>query len=233
VSVPPLFSAISEEEYARILSQARERKFGRGELLFIEGDPVEQIFLITSGFAKVTQLGSGFAKVTQLGLSGVEVIFKFAVPGDVLGATALFAGDRHSTSAQACRACRAYAWEAAQFKSLLEMNVTLSRGLVRVLVDDMLELEQRFREVATERAEPRVARQLVRLLERAIRSSENAFELPLLREELAQMTGTTVFTISRILSEWERHGIIKRRRDTVTICGAQELRAIAAGRAPG
>jgi DNA-binding transcriptional regulator YhcF (GntR family) len=47
------------------------------------------------------------------------------------------------------------------------------------------------------------------------------------REELAQMTGTTLFTVSRLFSAWETRGLVKPRRKAVTICDVQALRAIA------
>jgi CRP-like cAMP-binding protein len=99
--------------------------------------------------------------------------------------------------------------------------------MVRILGDDLLELEARFREVATERVGPRVARQLVRLLEQIGRQASNGeMEVCLSREDLAQMTGTTLFTVSRLLSAWEARGMVKPRREAVGICDVQSLRAI-------
>jgi CRP-like cAMP-binding protein len=51
-------------------------------------------------------------------------------------------------------------------------------------------------------------------------------EVGLSREELAQMTGTTLFTVSRLLSAWETDGIVRPRREAVAICDEQALRAI-------
>jgi CRP-like cAMP-binding protein len=101
--------------------------------------------------------------------------------------------------------------------------------MVRILGDDLLELEARFREVATERVGPRVARQLVRLLEqigRPVINGNGEMEVCLSREDLAQMTGTTLFTVSRLLSAWEARGMVKPRREAVGICDVQSLRAI-------
>ncbi|MDE3160449.1 MAG: winged helix-turn-helix domain-containing protein, partial [Acidobacteriota bacterium] len=59
------------------------------------------------------------------------------------------------------------------------------------------------------------------------RPAEGAIEVGLSREELAQMTGTTLFTVSRLFSAWEARGLVKPRREAVTICDVQALRAIA------
>jgi CRP-like cAMP-binding protein len=214
---PPLFSGISPEDYTRIAATARVREFARGEMLYIGGDSVSQVMLLTSGFAKISQFG----------LSGAEVILRLSVPGDVLGATGLFTTGLHFTTAQAFRMCRALVWDVPTFKALVTRYPVLHQNMVKILSEDLLELQERFREVATERVAPRVARQLVRLLKRIGRAVNDSVEVSLTREELAQMTGTTLFTVSRLLSAWEERGMVKPRREGVTICDVPLLCAMA------
>ena len=213
---PPLFAGITPADYSSIAAAARVREFERGEMLFIEGDSVQQVLLLTSGFAKINKLG----------LSGTEVILRFSAPGDVMGAVGLFSTGRHCTTAQSFRVCRALAWEPPAFKALAERFPVLHQNMARIVGGELLELEERFREVATERVAPRVARQLVRLLDKIGRRVEDGIEISLSREELAQMTGTTLFTVSRLLSAWEERGMVKPRREGVTICDVPALNAI-------
>jgi CRP-like cAMP-binding protein len=84
----------------------------------------------------------------------------------------------------------------------------------------------RFREVASERVSPRVSRQLIRMAEAIGRPVEGDIAIGLSREELAQMTGTTLFTVSRLLLSWEATGLVKAFRAAVAICDLQSLRAI-------
>ena len=216
VDRPPLFSGVPAGDYAMISAAARIREFSRGEMLYTEGDSIHHVLLLTSGFAKTTQLGPG----------GAEVILRFSVPGDVLGAVCLFSNGKHSTTAQAFRLCRALVWDATAFDALVNRFPVLQQNMVRVLGDDLRELEERFREVATERVAPRVARQLLRLLEKIGRPVNGTVEVGISREELAQMTGTTLFTVSRLLSAWEADGTVKPRRQAVSICDAELLRAM-------
>jgi CRP-like cAMP-binding protein len=212
---PPLFSGIMAGDYTGIAAAARVKEFARGETLYFEGDSVRQILLLTSGFVKLTQLGLG----------GAEVILRLGGPGDVIGVADLAEG-RHRTTAQAFRLCRGLVWDAAAFKALVARFPVLHQNMVRILDGHLLELEQRFREVATERVGPRVARQLVRLQEKIGQPVDGAVDISVSREELAQMTGTTLFTISRLLSAWEARGMVKPRREAVTICDVQSLRAV-------
>jgi CRP-like cAMP-binding protein len=213
---PPLFSGIVAGDYTGISAAARAKEFARGEMLHFEGDPVGQILLLTSGSVKITQLGQ----------SGAEVILRLVVPGDVIGAPDLFSAGKHCSTAQAFRTCRALVWDARAFKALVERFPVLHQNMVRILGQNLLELEERFREVATARVGPRVARQLVRLREKIGRLVNGEIEIGLSREELAQMTGTTLFTVSRLLSAWEARGMVKPGREAVTICDLPSLRAI-------
>jgi CRP-like cAMP-binding protein len=87
-------------------------------------------------------------------------------------------------------------------------------------------MEERFREIATEKVGSRVARQLVRLVEQIGRQVSDGVEIGLSREDVAQMTGTTLFTVSRLLSEWETAGLVMPRREAVIIRDIKLLRAI-------
>jgi CRP-like cAMP-binding protein len=216
---PPLFTGLLPADYTRIAATARVKEFARREVLHIEGDSVQRVILLTSGFAKISKMGPG----------GMEVILRFGVPGDVLGAADLFSSGRHCASVQAFRPCRALVWDAMAFKAMVERYPVLHQNMARILIGDLLDLQERFREVATEKVGTRVARQLLRLEEQIGRRVNGATEIGLSREELAQMTGTTLFTVSRLLSAWEELGMVRPGRETVSICDVPMLRAIGSG----
>jgi len=216
VERPRLFSGILPADYASICRAARVRQFSRGEMLHFEGDPVRRLFLLTSGSVKITKLGRG----------GEEVILRLTVQGDVLGAVGLFSCGVHCTTAEVFRPGGALVWEAQVFQDLVERFPVLHRNSVAILEEHLRELEERFREVATERVGPRVALQLLRLVKTIGRPVDAGVEIGLSREELAQMTGTTLFTVSRLLSAWEARGVVRPRREAVAICDVQSLCAI-------
>ena len=89
----PLFTGVSTEDFRRISAAARLKRFERGEMLYVEGDPVEQVLLLISGSVKVTQVGP----------KGLEVILRLCAPGDVLDPVSLFSTGRHYTTAQVTR----------------------------------------------------------------------------------------------------------------------------------
>jgi CRP-like cAMP-binding protein len=214
VRFAPLFSGVLPEDYRRICADACVQGFARHKTLYLEGDAVERVFLLLSGFVKTTKLGP----------RGAEVILRVGVPGDVLGVMSPPSTGRHSTTAQALRTGYALVWDARVFQSLVEPLPIVRQNMIRLTGERLEELQKRFGELATERVAPRLARQLIRLQEQFGRPINGPVEIRLSREELAQMTGTTLFTISRRLGVWEARGLVNLRRDSVTVCDLESLR---------
>jgi len=209
----PLFSNISQADCTKIASAAHQKDFHRRQTIFLEGDPVRQILVLTSGCAKITQLGQ----------NGTEVILRLNGPGDVVGVFGDCSGVNHRSTARSLQLSTALVWEASVFESLMERFPILRRNTVRILGERLLELEERFREVCTEKVAPRLSSQIIRLLDQVGRRVNGTVEISLSREELAQLTGTTLFTVSRLLSEWEQRGILVTRRKAVSVRNLQAL----------
>ena len=211
-----LFTGFSPEDFRRISAAARPKTFKRGEMLYVEGDPVEQVLLLISGSVKVTQVGP----------KGLEAILRLGAPGDVLDLVSLFSSARHYTTAQVTRGCGALVWDVGTFNAQVECVPVLHQNIIRFVCGHLQELEERFRELATERVAPRVAHQLIRLGEQAGSPKGVDVEIGLSREGLAQMTGTTLYTVSRQLSAWERHGLVSSRRESMMVSDIRSLRKL-------
>ena len=93
----------------------------------------------------------------------------------------------------------------------------IRKNTSQILFTRLNEMEERFREVATEKVARRVALALLRLLKHVGKKVNGGVEISLSREELAQMTGTTLFTTSRLLSRWGEMGFVLPRRESVVV----------------
>jgi len=203
-----LFAEVSPTELELIIGAAREKRFDRRETIFTEGDPVRHVTLVVSGLVKVTQMG----------LNGNEVILRLNGPGEIVGSYRVCVNCNHCSTAQAVQPSVALVWDASVFEKLLARIPKFRRNTVRALEERLLEMEQRFREVSTEKVGSRLSSELVRLSDRLRRSSENGhLEITLSRAELAQLTGTTLFTVSRLLCQWQTQGIVRVRRESVLV----------------
>jgi CRP-like cAMP-binding protein len=208
-----LFSGLSSRECLEIASCARVRTFARNEILFAQGQPVRNLVLIQTGSVKLTQLSQ----------NGSEVILWMNGTGESVGIPAESSSGSHSCSARAMEQCKALTWEYARLQNLLAEHPQLRKNVSQILVQRLNELEERFREVATEKVARRVALTLMRLLKHLGTQTPDGVEVALSREELAQMTGTTLFTISRILSRWSEEGFVVPRREAVVIRDPRRL----------
>ena len=192
-----LFSELTPAEFDTVIGAAREKRFDRRETIFTEGDPVRQ----------VTMVLSGFVKVTQMGLNGNEVILRLSGAGEIVGSYRVCTNCIHCATAQAVQPCVALVWEAAVFEKMLARIPAFRRNTVHALEERLLEMEQRFREVSTEKVGSRLSSELVRISDR-----------------LRQLTGTTLFTVSRLLCQWQTQGIVRVRRESVLV---QDFAALA------
>lgn len=209
----PVFANLTPSEFKELVSPAHEKLLPRRETIYIEGDPIREVFLLTSGCVKVTQLGP----------NGQEVILRLNGPSELIGAQGLSAGKHHLATARAIQTSTALVWEASVFESLSDRIPVVRRNTARILGERLQEMEERFREISTQKVAPRLSHQLIRLMNQLGRGSDQVVEISLSREELAQLTGTTLFTVSRLLSQWEKLGIVSSRREAVVVCDAQAL----------
>ena len=209
----PLFSDIPRAECREILAAAREKQFARRQSIFMEGDPVRQIVLLTSGSAKIVQFSQ----------NGAEVILRVNGPGGVVGTLGLFPQARQRSTAKALRASTALVWDTAVFESIAQRSISLTRNITYILCQQLYDLEERYREISSERVSVRLSHQLVRLLKQIGRRVQGGVEIRLSREELAQLTGTTLFTVSRLLSDWNQRGFVNTRREAVSVLNPQAL----------
>jgi len=211
-----LFTGLTPRECKEIASCAHMRTFARDELLFMQGQPVRSMVLIQSGSVKLTQLSA----------NGNEVILWMNGSGDAMGMHADSPSCSHTCSARAMEQCKALVWEYTRLQMLVAEYPQLRRNISQILATRLQELEERFREIATEKVAKRLALALTRLIKQVGKKTADGVEVSLSREELAQLTGTTLFTISRILSKWAELGVVIPRREAVLVRDSERLEMV-------
>ena len=208
-----IFAGMSERECVEIASCARARTYARDEILFMQGQPARALVMIQDGSVKHTQLSS----------NGNEVILRMSGKGDPVGIPAHDSTCGHTCSARAMEVCKTSVWEYARLQELLLKYPQIGINISKILSNRLDELQERFREVATEKVAQRLALALLRLMKQVGKPAAGGVEVSLSREELAQTTGTTLFTISRILSKWGEEGFVLPRREAVVVLDAHRL----------
>lgn len=211
-----LFSNIPESLSASFLSKGRFRSFLTGDVLFCFGNPATEVFLLTQGRVKMTQ-------VTK---DGEEVILRLDSQGDLIGALGMEPAGTHDSTAQAIEESQALVWDASTFRDALHRMPMLLRNTHQVLERRIQELEERFCEVATNKASSRLARELIRLLKQIGQKRNGQTEIRIPHEWVAALAAMSQFTVSRFLAEWERRGVVSVRHGTIAIQDYKSLKRL-------
>jgi CRP-like cAMP-binding protein len=141
-------------------------------------------------------------------------------PGQTFGGIALLnpqAG--YPATAQAVENSTALAWDTDQLRKLVEKEPSISINVMSLMHGYISELQERQKALVTDRVEQRIARILLKLAAQSGRKIDEGvlIDLPLTRQDIAEMSGTTLFTVSRTLNEWEREGLLEIGRERVVI----------------
>jgi CRP-like cAMP-binding protein len=213
-----ILAGIPPAEVHDMVSRFHLRRFDREAHLVHEGDPADSYYLLIDGQVKILQTSA----------EGFEVILHILGPGDLVGALPNLTEGTYPASGVALSDVVAYVIAARAFDALLEDHPRLAVNLLRFAAERLRATHARLREMATERVERRIARTLGRLASQIGRRTTEGIALSTLlsRQDLAEMCGTTLFTVSRTLKQWEREGILRAGREQVTILDTHALVAI-------
>ncbi len=210
---------LSAQDREAILAAAQRRSVERDEFLLRQGDPADRVYLLAQGRLRLST-------VTP---DGQEVIIRYVGPGEGFGVAAALNDMVYPVSIEAVEASLVLGWDRATFAQLMERHPRLAMQAMQTLAFRMREMQDRVRELQTERVERRIARALLRLVRQTGRKVEAGvlIDLPLTRQDLAEMTGTTLYTVSRVLSQWEQAGLVESGRERVLIRSPHGLVSIA------
>ena len=204
-----LFDGLVDDELTHIIEAAHQRRLEDGAFFFLEADPAESIYVLLEGKVKLTQVTN----------DGQQVILGYLSPGRQYGIIAMVPEQPYPVSAQAIGACRALVWHQDTLTRLAERFPQIALNAMRIMAGQIREFQNRVRELSTQRVERRIARTILRLARQSGRKTEQGVlvDLPLSRQDIAEMTGTTLYTVSRVLSNWEERGLVKSERQQVII----------------
>jgi CRP/FNR family transcriptional regulator, nitrogen oxide reductase regulator len=214
-----LFSGLTRDVLQTMLQKAQSRQAAEDSFFFFQGDPADYLFVLISGRIKLSQTG----------FEGEAVLMRVIGPYTLFGAVAMTPSDAYPVSAQASEDCVAITWRKQEMMAFVRQYPDLALNAVQVMAQHTQEFQERFRQLATERVERRLARTLLRLASQTGRKIPQGvlIDMPLTRQDLAEMTGTTLFTVSRLLKQWQDKGLVLSRRASVIICYPHGLVAIA------
>lgn len=206
---------ISASETSCIMNRGKQIHLRPGEFLFHQGDSAQKTFLVMTGRIKLIKLHE----------EGKETILRYIGPGELTAIVSVFGEKDYPATAEAIGDVDVVGWDKHTMESLMLEHPRLSLNILRCVIHRLDEIQNRFMEICAEQVEQRVARALLRLMKQSGRKEVDGIRIdfPLTRQELADYTGTTIFTVSRILCGWEKNGWIKSRREQIVISNPHSL----------
>jgi CRP-like cAMP-binding protein len=204
-----LFRGLDACALARIKGEAHEQAVEAGGAFFREGEKADAFFVLARGRVKLTQLTP----------EGHQVVLRIIGAGDAFGGAGAFGDATYPIGAEAVESAAALRWTSAVIRRLMETEPHVALNAVKFVAARYHDLQRRHRQLMTERVERRVARALLRLASQAGRRVDAGVEIDfaISRQDIAEMTGTTLYTVSRLVSAWEEQGIVHTARQRITI----------------
>ena len=217
--VTPVFQQLSPEDRRRVAQVSVVRRYGKGDVIFEQESEADAFFTIASGRVKIFKMLA----------SGKEMILEVFGRGDPLGALATYTGRPFPASATALEDTTCVLIPRVTFFKLLEEHPSLVRGLLMGLTVRLVELTNRIAEVSGARIEPRLARLFLKLAREMGKQDRGGIYIPLVlsRQELADMTGTTIETAIRIMSRWGKENLVRTDKDGFVLLNRSAVESLA------
>jgi CRP-like cAMP-binding protein len=196
----PIFSELGEADFDTLAKLATRRRYPKDTVVFFENDEGDALFMILEGRIRVTILGD----------DGREVILTVLGPGDFFGEMALLDHEPRSATAIAAEETELISLHRADFQGLLAENPSISTALIRVLTARLRRANQQISTLALLDVYGRVARVILEMARdegRRLKDGRIAFRRAT-HQEIANRIGTTRETVTRMLKDLERQGLI-------------------------
>lgn len=215
LSALPPFRRLERPQIREILDQATTKRHDRDANVFHEGEDAERFFLLLDGFVRVVRTMPG----------GEQVISMHIPPGQLIGIAAALGRTTYPATAQAAAESLTLSWPSRLWPTFVTRYEGFATETWATVGARMDQLHATIAELATQAVEQRVASAVLRMVNQTGRRIERGIEIafPVTRANIAEMTGTTLHTVSRLLAAWERDGIVESQRKHILVTDPHRL----------
>jgi CRP-like cAMP-binding protein len=215
-----LFHGLPATALDAALDRATMRQWARDAVIFRQGEPTTRCHALIDGRVRILQSDE----------DGAQLLIRFIGPGEMFGAVALFTTGEYPAEATTVTEALEISWRQADLFDLITAHPQIALNIVRVVGARLHEVQERLRELASQRVARRIAHVLLRLAAQAATPGGHdpaAIDFPLTRKDIAEMCGATLHTVSRVLTAWETAGLVSTHRQRIILHDLPGLRRIA------
>ena len=211
----PMFAGVEPDDLNNILREAQPIRYQKGTNVFQQDEEAHSFFILLHGHLRVM-------KVTP---DGQQVVVRYVTPGEIFGIAMAMGRGTYPATAVAVVDSLALVWPSAAWPRLVAKHPSLAVNTIQTVGSRLQDAHTRVVEMSTEQVERRVAHALLRLAKQAGRKGHDGIQIdfPISRQDVAEMTGTTLHTVSRLLSAWEKDGIVESRRKHIVVTQPHRL----------
>ena len=216
-----LLRGLKKQEIDLILTAARLRRFSAKSVMTYQGEPADRLLL----------LWKGRARYFYDGVDGKKLILIWITPGHILGAAALaLSPSSYLVSTEAVRDSTVLVWDGPTIRDLARRFPRLMMNAHLTSMDYLSWYVGTHAALTSQTARERLAHLLLGYAPSVGRKVSGGIELEVTNEELAQAANTNLYTVSRLVGEWQRIGAIRKQRGKILLRSGKRLFLRAAGR---
>lgn len=222
ISSLPVFAGLGGAELDAILARARSSRFAKDSEIFAQEEEAHFFFLLLSGHIRVVRTSP----------DGHQVVARYINEGELFGIAMAMGRTTYPATAVAAVDCVVLSWPNSAWPEFQSRFPAFGASTYRTIGARLVETQAQVMEMSTQQVEQRIAHALLRIVSQSGRKTGNGIEIdfPITRQDIAEMTGTTLHTVSRLLSAWEDEGIVASGRQKVTVTDPHALMLVAENR---
>jgi CRP/FNR family transcriptional regulator, polysaccharide utilization system transcription regulator len=208
--------ALNKDELIKMANCKTSYTIKKGEPIFEEGETVNGVFCVKEGACKLTKLSD----------NGKDQIVKLAKPGELLGQRSMISDETANLSAIALEDMQVCFIPKSEIMGFFNDNNHFSMNVMKTICEDLKESDIHMVDMAQKNVKQRLAETLLYLEENFGLNEDKTLKLQLSREELAGMIGTATESCIRLLSEFNKTGLIVLRGKKIKIKDKNKLKRI-------
>jgi CRP-like cAMP-binding protein len=223
-ALPP-FADLDDAELDEVLAGTSSKLYPTGTALFEQGAEALQFYVLVHGRLRVTQITP----------SGEQIVVRVVNPGELCGIARPMGRTTYPATASAVVDSIALGWPMDRWDGMVAGYPSFAGAAMRTIGGRLQEAHSRIREMSTEVVERRVGHTVLRLAQQSGKREAEGIRIdfPISKQDLAEMAGTTLHTVSRILTAWEQAGLVRTGRQKLIVKDPHRLLLIADGLAEG
>lgn len=217
----PFLAALPPESLAQVNPLFVERGYDAGQTIYAAGAPATRLYVVARGTVKVIRPTD----------SGPSVLLGLRTAGEFCGSLSALGDRDYRDSAVAQTSCCILSVSAGQFQAMLRRYPSVALATLDVLAARLRAAHDLIEQYSSQPVEQRIAATLLQLGEKVGQEREGVrlIQMPLSRQDVAEMAGTTVETASRVMSQLRKDGLIQTGRRWAAIADRDRLAALAIG----